>query len=113
MFEKAVNRVPNNKAPGRDAIVGYWVKNLTELHPDLIRLYDEEEQGTAEMPQWLVTSKTILLAKNAETHLAKNYHPIACLNITYKLYTGILNLFIEDHCITTGIIILLWNKQVG
>ena len=57
------------------------MKKLTELHPDLVKPYDEVEQGVRDMPQWLVTSKTILLAKNAETHLAKNYRPIACLNI--------------------------------
>ena len=36
VFEKVINRTPNNKAPGRDAIVGFWMKKLTELHPDLI-----------------------------------------------------------------------------
>ena len=56
------------------------------------------------MPQWMITSKTILLPKNAETEKAKNYRPIACLNIIYKLFTGILNIFIEDHCESNNIL---------
>ena len=56
------------------------------------------------LPGWLITLKTILLAKNNDTKNSKNYRPIACLNITYKLFTGILNHFLEDHCISNNII---------
>ena len=49
-------------------------------------------------PDWLATSKTILLPKNVLTHEAKNYRPIACQNIMHKIYTGIINNFLEDHC---------------
>ena len=47
------------------------------------------------------------LPKNTETELEKNYRPIACLNIMYKIYTSCLNSFLYDHChchkiITTG-----------
>ena len=62
------------------------------------------------MPQWMMTSKTILLPKNTETEKAKNYRPIACLNIMYKLYTGILNQFIDDHCESNSIITI---EQAG
>ena len=48
--------------------------------------------------------KTILLPKNQVTEAAKNYRPIACLNITYKLYTSLLNTFLEDHCAVNIII---------
>ena len=57
-----------------------------------------------EMPDWLVVSMTNILPKNVDTHLEKNYRPIACQNITYKLYTGILNYFLYDHCTTNNII---------
>ena len=42
--------------------------------------------------------------------MEKNYRPIACLNTMYKIYTGILNVFIEDHCSTNDIITL---EQAG
>ena len=57
-----------------------------------------------EVPEWLATSMTNILPKNADSHLAKNYRPIACQNITYKLYTGIFNHFLYDHCSTNNII---------
>ena len=56
------------------------------------------------MPDWLITSRTILTAKYTDTHLEKNYRPIACFNTTYKLYTSILNDFLNYHCITNNVI---------
>ena len=47
--------------------------------------------------EWLTVSRTILLPKNSQTKNAKNYRPIACQNILYKLYTGILYRFLQDH----------------
>ena len=38
------------------------------------------------------------------TSIAKNYRPIACLNIMYKLYTSCLNNFLCDHCESNNII---------
>ena len=56
------------------------------------------------LPMWLSTVRTSLLPKNKETHIAKNYRPIACLNIMYKLYTSCLNSFISDHVYKNNII---------
>ena len=52
----------------------------------------------------MIMSKMILLPTNTETDNPKNYRPIACLNIMYKLYTCMLNQFIEDHCEYNSII---------
>ena len=67
-------------------------------------------RGEIDIPDWLAISMTNILPKNTDTHLAKNYRPIACQNITYKLYTGILNEFLYDHCATNSIIAL---EQAG
>ena len=48
--------------------------------------------------------------KNRETTNAKNYRPIACQNIMYKLFTGILNHYLIDHCVENDIIAL---EQAG
>ena len=96
--------MPNNKAPGRDCITAFWVKSLSSLHKPLQNLFTEVWDGNIQIPSWLIRLKTILLAKNNLTINSKNYRPIACLNITYKLFTGILNQFLEDHCIHNNII---------
>ena len=58
------------------------------------------------LPGWLATSKTILLLKNNLMHETKNHRPIACHHVTYKIYTGIINNFLEDHCSINDIITL-------
>ena len=45
-----------------------------------------------------------MLPKNEHTHAAKNHRPMACLNLTYKLYTSCLNNFLEHHYRTNSII---------
>ena len=57
-------------------------------------------------PDWLATTKTILLPKNDLTYEAKIYRPIACQNIMYKIYTGLINNFLEEHCSINDIITL-------
>ena len=96
--------MPNNKAPGPDLIVPFWIKKLISLHSHIQSLLRESYNGVLELPDWLITSRTILTAKNTDTHLEKNYRPITCLNTTYKLYTSILNDLLNDHCITNNVI---------
>ena len=33
MVKMQCRKMPNWKAPGKDAVLGYWLKNLTSLHP--------------------------------------------------------------------------------
>ena len=90
-------KMANNKAPGTDRITSFWIKKLTSVHPYLLSLLQKTGRGEME-----INDK--YSAKNADTHLAKNYRPIACQNTTYKLHTGILNHFLYDHCSTNNII---------
>ena len=64
-----------------------------------MKVYDRGEP----LPEWLMTGRTILLPKNSETKNPKNYRPIACQNIMYKLFTGLLNSFLVDHCVENDI----------
>ena len=50
------------------------------------------------------------MAKNNNTHEAKNYRPIACENIMMKVCTGCLALLIEEHCVDNNII---FPKRAG
>ena len=52
----------------------------------------------------------MLLPKKLETGITKNYRSIACLNITYKLYTSLVNKFPGNRCTTNNIITM---EQAG
>ena len=69
-----------------------------------MNLYQNTFEGSTTLPDWLTLTKTILLPKIEHTHAVKSYRPIACLNLTYKLYTSCLKNFQEHHCQTNSII---------
>ena len=51
-----------------------------------------------------------LITESQDKKNAKNYRPIACLNIVYKLYTSCLNIFLQNHCEVNEIIT---SEQAG
>ena len=106
ILEKSINKIQINKAPGQDRITGFWFKNLSSYRDILAVKFNEllHSDPNTPLPMWLSTARTSLLPKNKETHIAKNYRPIACLNIMYKLYTSCLNSFISDHVYKNNII---------
>ena len=110
VFDKILRNMKNDGAPGTDLIRCYWIKKLSSTHNALVGEFKKVYERKEVLPQWLVTGRTILLPKNTETENAKNYRPIACQNITYKIFTGILNSFVVDHCVTNNIITL---EQAG
>ena len=62
------------------------------------------------LPNCLTLARTTLLPKSQDTKNAKNYRPIACLNIVYKLYNSCLNVFLQNHCEVNEIIT---SEQAG
>ena len=66
--------------------------------------------NVVDIPEWFVKARTTLVAKNNNTHEAKNYRPIAYDNIMMKVCTGCLALLIEEHCVDNNIV---FPEQVG
>ena len=63
----------------------------------MVSLFQKTLIGEYDSPAEIVLAETVLIPKNENTKIAKNYRPIACLNLMYKLYTSCLNLFMQDH----------------
>ena len=89
-FKEILTSMKNNRAPGPDKINAYAIKKLPSTHKFLVNAFVDAFDNNKPLPNWLVKGKTILLPKNQETGITKNYRPTACLNITYKLYTSLL-----------------------
>ena len=81
--------VKNNRTPDPDKIDAYPVKRLSNANTFLVNTFIAFENNKP-IPDWLIKGTTILLPINQETGISKNYHPKACLKITYKLYTCLL-----------------------
>ena len=103
IFDKVVSKMANDK-PGRDLTTCLWIKNLKSTRQHLKGHLRYVLAKQTEMFEWLITTKTILIAKNTETKNEQNYCPIALQNSMYKIYTGILAEFIMDHCKSNDII---------
>ena len=71
---------------------------------DLVHIFQDTLKGHKELPSWLTRSRTQLLSKNENTHTAKNYRPIACQNLMFKLNTSCINTFVQQHCEINNIV---------
>ena len=109
-LNKVTDKLKDGNSPGCDVVVGYWIKRNNSLRQKTFDIYQKINSNEVEIPEWLVKARTALAAKNRNTHDPKNYRPIACENIMMKVYTGCLDLLIEEHCIENKII---FSEQAG
>ena len=73
-----------NKSPGKDLIITFWLKKIHFYRDRLTELYQNTCYGKETLPTWLTEAKTTLIAKNEHTNNAKDYRPIACLNLAIR-----------------------------
>jgi hypothetical protein len=71
------------KAPGRDQIANFWLKQPTATHTYLETLCNKLiEEG--QIPNKLTAGITILIPQDENNERLKNYRPITCLHTIYK-----------------------------
>ena len=97
MAENQIKKIPNRKAPGPDGVHGYWYKPIKAVRPVLAALLDEA-LPSGNVPQWLTSGKTMLIAKYKDKcNKVTNFRPIICLQIMWKLLTGIISEEMHKH----------------
>ena len=106
LIEKLIKKMKNNTSPGRDLVVGHWIKRLTSAHHYSMKSYENLLQQRTELPRWLTLTRTTMLPKNKDTDNPKNFRPKACQNNMFKLYTAIIANFLDNHCQQNNIITL-------
>jgi len=73
-----------------------WLKQLTATHKHIAALFNkliEEDQ----ILEWLTAGVTFLIPKNGNTENPKNYRPLTCLPMIYKLMTSIISRHIKKY----------------
>ena len=87
----------NWKAAGIDQLPNFWLKNIPSSHNYLAACMDCFLTDPAQLPEWMVRGRTVMLPKSDKTSVASNYRPITCLNTMWKTLTGILSSKISAH----------------
>ena len=86
----AIRKMSNWKVPGPDYVQGYWFKRLTE------HLQTCVVEG--DVPTWMTKGRTALIQKDSEKgNVARNYRPIACLPLMWKLLISTLTEKVYAH----------------
>ena len=78
---EALRTTLNWKAPGRDQIPNFWLKQLTATHRHI----------AAKIREWLTAGVTFHIPKNENTENPKNYRPVTCLPTMYKHITSVIS----------------------
>ena len=90
-IRKQCRKTPNWKAPGRDGVQGYWIKNLSSLHERVSSQMNRILMGEDDLPEWMIHGRTVLCQKDRQKgNTADNYRPITCLPLMWKLLTEVI-----------------------
>ena len=90
-IRKQCRKIPNWKAPGRDSVQGYWIKNLSSLHKCVSSQMNRILMGEDDLPEWMTHGRTLLCQKDpGKGNTADNYQPITCLPLLWKLLVGVI-----------------------
>jgi len=67
MWRDVIRKMKSWKAPGTDAIYAFWWKIFPEAQSMLKGLIEQAINQKVEIPQWMVTGQTVLIAKSENT----------------------------------------------
>ena len=76
------------KAPGKDGVQNYWIKDLSNLHERTAIQINKILMGDHSLPAWMTHGRTVLCQKNPRKgNVVETYCPITCLPLMWKLLT--------------------------
>ena len=71
---------------------------MLSVHVFLCAAFHRFLLGDEVLPKWFPVGSTLLIPKSSDLSNPKNYWPIPCLNIVYKMWTGCLTTLMLEHC---------------
>ena len=96
-LKKETKKKKNWTTPGIDGIKNFWWKRLNPERRGLKRALEQVKNNDDLLPVWWPSGRTVLLPKTKDLTDEKNYHPITCLNTSYKLLTGLVSKYMREH----------------
>ena len=63
-IRKQCRKIANWKAPERDGVQWYWIKNLSSLHGPFSSQMNRILMGEDDLPKWMTHGRTVLCQKN-------------------------------------------------
>ena len=100
---KETSKRKNWTAPGVDGIQNVWWKTFIPVQKALGKVFTMLYEDTAMTPEWWPSGRTALLPKTKNLGDKKNYHPITCLNTSYKILTGLVAEHMREHTVVNEI----------
>ena len=88
LLKTTLKRISNWKTPGNDEILSFWLKKFNSIHGRLA-LGIKRCLQRAEVSEWMTKGETTLIQKNlSKGTVPKNYRPITCLPMMWKILTA-------------------------
>ena len=95
-IRKQCRKIPNWKAPWRDGVQGYWIKNLSRLHERVSSQMNRILMEKDDLPECMTHGRTVICQKDPrQGNTADNYQPITRLPLMWKLLPGVIA---EEMC---------------
>ena len=109
-MKKEIANRKNWTAPGIDGIPNFWWKKFEPAQKAFRKPFTDMYVDTAMYPGWWSSGRTVLLPKMKNLSDEKNYRPITCLNISYKILKSLVAKYMREHTAVNKI----WDEgQLG
>ena len=86
---KRIVQIVGFSAPGIHGVTHFW-NELTRIWTALMGSLKNRHSSKKKIQKWLTYRRTVLLPKGEEISNKGVYPPITGLNLSYKIYTGIV-----------------------
>ncbi|XP_044760829.1 uncharacterized protein LOC123318276 [Coccinella septempunctata] len=96
-LSRVLSRLPNWKAPGRDKVKNFWIKEFSSTHPYISEEFNNILRQPSRCPKFFTQGVTYLLPKGENKQDPAQYRPITCLPTLFKILTALITEKITNH----------------